>query len=90
MTPKQVSIRSRSSSLIEAVPTSLSRDTCLEFLVGVSQLVPEQVVVMELSRVPWDAFGTPDRIVDTLRSIGKRPAFWVEYPPNVVPMMRPK
>jgi len=26
-----------------------------------------EVVVMERSRVPWDDFGTPDRIVDTLR-----------------------
>jgi mannose-1-phosphate guanylyltransferase len=39
------------------------------------QRVPEQVAVIELSQVLWSDWGKPERIVETLRRIGRQPAF---------------
>jgi mannose-1-phosphate guanylyltransferase len=37
--------------------------------------LPSQVAVMELTNVLWSDWGRPERIVETLHRIGKRPAF---------------
>lgn len=40
--------------------------------------VPESIGVMELKDVMWSDWGRPERIADTLRAIGKTPAFSLE------------
>ncbi len=45
------------------------------FSTDLLQCVPKQVAVIELSGVLWCDWGKPERIVDTLRRIGKSPAF---------------
>ena len=37
--------------------------------------IPGEIAVIELSRVLWCDWGQPHRIVETLRRIGKPPAF---------------
>jgi mannose-1-phosphate guanylyltransferase len=39
------------------------------------QRLPEHVAVMELTGVLWSDWGKPERIADTIRRIGKTPAF---------------
>jgi mannose-1-phosphate guanylyltransferase len=39
------------------------------------QRLPDQVAVMELTGVLWSDWGKPERIADTIRRIGKTPAF---------------
>jgi len=39
------------------------------------ECVPDQIAVIELSGVLWCDWGKPERIVDTLRRIGKSPTF---------------
>ena len=39
------------------------------------QRLPEQVAVMELTGVLWSDWGKPERIAETIRRIGKTPAF---------------
>jgi mannose-1-phosphate guanylyltransferase len=39
------------------------------------ECVPDEIAVMELSGVLWSDWGKPERIVETLRRIGKSPAF---------------
>jgi mannose-1-phosphate guanylyltransferase len=39
---------------------------------------PESVGVLELKNVLWSDWGRPDRIADTIRAIGKTPAFGLE------------
>ena len=40
--------------------------------------VPESVGVIELKDVLWSDWGRPDRIADTIRALGKTPAFDLE------------
>lgn len=54
------------------------------------QRIPERVAVMELSGVLWSDWGKPERIAETLRRIGKHPAFPLEcldrpFSPHPVP-----
>ena len=39
------------------------------------QQIPDQVGVVELRGVMWSDWGCPERIVETLRVLGKEPAF---------------
>ncbi len=39
------------------------------------QRVPDQAAVIEMSGVLWSSWGKPERIVHTLRQIGRQPAF---------------
>ncbi|TLY14776.1 MAG: hypothetical protein E6K69_07255 [Nitrospirae bacterium] len=50
-----------------------------DFSAGLLQRVPDQSAVLELSGVLWSGWGKPDRVADTLRQIGKQPAFPMEY-----------
>ena len=43
------------------------------------QRVPEQLAVMRLTHGLWSDWGRPERIAETLRYIGKEPAFPEEY-----------
>lgn len=45
------------------------------FSSGLLHRVPEQMAVIPLSGVLWSDWGKPERIVETLRKIGKKPAF---------------
>ena len=45
------------------------------FSSGLLHRVPEQMAVIQLSGVLWSDWGKPERIVETLRKIGKQPAF---------------
>ena len=48
-----------------------SRNFCIDLL----QRVPEQVAVLPLTGVLWCDWGRPERITESLRAIGKQPAF---------------
>jgi len=55
------------------------------------QRLPERVAVMELSGVLWSDWGKPERIAETIRRIGKTPAFPLAcldqpFTPHPVPM----
>jgi len=45
------------------------------FSSGLLQQVPEHITVIQLTGVLWSDWGKPERIVETLQKIGKRPAF---------------
>lgn len=45
------------------------------FSSGLLHQVPEQMAVIQLDGVLWSDWGQPERIVETLRKIGKEPAF---------------
>jgi len=45
----------------------------------VLQKVPDQLAVIELNDVLWSDWGRAERIVETLRRIGKQPAFPLEF-----------
>lgn len=45
------------------------------FSSGLLQHIPGQAAVIELTGVLWSDWGKPERIVETLRKIGKQPAF---------------
>lgn len=49
-----------------------------DFSSDLLQRCPEALIVVELSGVVWSDWGCPQRIRDTLRAIGKEPAFPVE------------
>lgn len=54
------------------------------------QRVPERVAVMELTGVLWSDWGKPERIAESIRRIGRRPAFPLDclerpFVPNPVP-----
>lgn len=46
-----------------------------DFSSGLLQHIPGQTAVIELADVLWCDWGKPERIVETLRKIGKQPAF---------------
>jgi len=46
-----------------------------DFSSDLLQRCPEVLTVVELSGVTWSDWGCPQRIRDTLRAIGKEPAF---------------
>ena len=46
-----------------------------DFSSDLLQRCPEALTVVELSGVAWSDWGCPKRIRDTLRAIGKEPAF---------------
>ena len=50
-----------------------------DFSSDVLQKVPDQLAVIELNNVIWSDWGKADRIVETLRRIGKQPAFPLEF-----------
>jgi mannose-1-phosphate guanylyltransferase len=45
------------------------------FSSGLLQRMPERVAVMELKDVLWSDWGRPERIAESLRAIGRTPAF---------------
>lgn len=47
------------------------RDFCRDLL----QRVPDRLSVIEMDGIVWSDWGRPERIVDTLRRIGREPAF---------------
>ncbi|MDH3505028.1 MAG: sugar phosphate nucleotidyltransferase [Nitrospirota bacterium] len=47
----------------------------LDFSCELLQRVPEHLGVMELEEVLWSDWGKPERIVETLKTLGKKPAF---------------
>ena len=55
------------------------------------QRLPNRVTVMELTDVLWSDWGKPERIVETIRRIGKTPAFPLvcldqPFAPHTVPV----
>ena len=50
-----------------------------DFSADVLQKCPEALIVLELSGVTWSDWGRPERIRETLRAIGKKPAFAEEH-----------
>lgn len=49
-----------------------------DFFTKLLQDVPEQAAVIEMGGVLWSDWGKPQRIVNTLRQIGRQPAFPLE------------
>lgn len=47
----------------------------MNFSSEVLQKIPERLGVMELEEVLWSDWGRPERIIETLESLGKKPAF---------------
>jgi hypothetical protein len=47
----------------------------LNFSSEVLQKIPEHLGVMELEEVLWSDWGRPERIIETLEMLGKKPAF---------------
>jgi len=56
------------------------------FSSGLLQQVPEHVAVIQLTGVLWSDWGKPERIVETLRKIGKQPAFPLELLSGLPPV----
>lgn len=56
------------------------------FSSGLLHRVPEQMAVIQLSGVLWSDWGKPERIVETLRKIGKQPAFPVRFLSTLPPV----
>jgi len=50
-----------------------------DFSSNVLQRAPDQLAVIDLNGVTWNDWGKADRIVETLRRIGKQPAFPLEF-----------
>jgi len=50
-----------------------------DFSSHVLQRAPDQLAVIEMNGVTWSDWGKADRIVETLRRIGKQPAFPLEF-----------
>ena len=48
------------------------------FSTDLLERVVEHVAVLELREVIWSDWGRPERISDTLRRVGKEPAFPLE------------
>ncbi len=42
------------------------------------QRIPDRTAVIEVTRVLWSDWGQPDRVITTLRQIGKSPMFPAE------------
>ena len=59
-------------SALESIYTDLP---ILDFSSGLLQRVPDALVVMELKGVTWCDWGNEERIIETLRRIGKTPLF---------------
>jgi len=51
----------------------------MDFASDVLQKVPDQLAVIELNDVIWSDWGKAERIVETLRRIGRQPAFPLEF-----------
>jgi mannose-1-phosphate guanylyltransferase len=63
------------STVLESIYRVMpSRNFCIDLL----QRVPEQVAVFPLTGVLWCDWGRPERIAESLRAIGKQPAFSLE------------
>lgn len=66
---------SEESTVLEAI----YRDMPVKnFSTDLLQRVPDRIAVMELSQVLWSDWGKPARIANTLRRIGRQPAFPLE------------
>ena len=63
---------SEEGTVLEAIYAAMPRRN---FSSDLLECVPAHIAVIELSRVLWCDWGQPQRIVETLRRIGKRPAF---------------
>ena len=50
-----------------------------DFSSHVLQRAPDQLAVIEMNGVTWSDWGKAERIVETLRRIGKQPAFPLEF-----------
>jgi mannose-1-phosphate guanylyltransferase len=62
----------------EVIKDAYQEMPVLDFSTHVLQRVPRELAVMELSGVYWSDWGRPERIQETLESIGKRPLFPAE------------
>ena len=51
----------------------------MDFSSDVLQRAPDQLALIELNGVIWSDWGKAERIVETLRQIGKQPAFPLEF-----------
>ncbi len=65
---------------------------CLNFSSALLQRVPERVGVLELRDVFWSDWGRPERVVASLRKIGRQPAFRLRTarPLDLCPVERPQ
>ena len=69
---RRVKNTSREGEVLDTIYRIMpSRDISLHLL----QSIQERLLVMELRELLWSDWGRPQRIVDTLRRIGKQPAF---------------
>jgi mannose-1-phosphate guanylyltransferase len=58
--------------VVESIYQTLAPEN---FSSGLLQRMPESVAVMELKDVLWSDWGRPERIAESIRSIGRKPAF---------------
>lgn len=56
------------------------------FSAGLLHRVPEQIAMIPLTGVLWSDWGKPERIAQTLRRIGKQPAFPLRFLSTVPPV----
>ncbi len=56
------------------------------FSSGLLQRIPEHVAMIQLNGVLWSDWGKPERIVETLRKIGKQPAFPLSLLSTLLPI----
>jgi mannose-1-phosphate guanylyltransferase len=61
---------------LEAIYTHLP---AYNFSSDLIRLVPQQLAVVEMAGVLWSDWGKPERIANTLRRIGRQPAFSLSY-----------
>lgn len=66
---------SQEGTILEAIYREMP---AWNFSSGFLQRVPEHIAVMEMDGVLWSDWGRPERIVNTLRRIGRQPSFPLE------------
>lgn len=79
--------------VIETSTEAQTRETIYEhmpahdFSSELLQRIPAQFVMIEMAGVLWSDWGTPERIIHTLRQIGRRPIFQLDcLDPPFVPI----
>lgn len=74
----------REGAILEAIYQDMPN---LNFSSELLEQAVEQLGVLELQNVLWEDWGRPERIVDTLKSIGKDPSFPVDNLVSLGPML---
>ena len=91
MRPFDALVRELRQSLGKSSPTGIARAISrayhrmphADFSRDLVQRCPEAALVLPLGNVEWSDWGRPERVTDSLRRLGKRPAFPIREAPSI-------